>query len=291
MNRIGVSPIAWANDDMPELCAPMTLEQLLAAAASIGFKGIELGNLFPRDPRLLAPLLHAHGLALIGGWYGGDLLRRDADEEIAAMASHLDLLEACGASVMVFAETGSAVHGDRHSRLDAPPRLSAADWPILGARLDAVAAAVADRGLRFAYHHHLGTVVETAEDLERLLDATGPQVGLTLDTGHAAYGGIDPVAVVARHRGRIAHVHCKDVRRARHAETLAARSSFLDGVLAGMFAAPGTGDLDFAPLAAALAESGYAGWIVVEAEQDPAHADPTEHARLGFDHLRQLWRC
>lgn len=291
MIRIGVSPIAWANDDMPELCAPISLEQLLGEAAAIGFEGIELGNLFPRDPALLAPLLREQGLALIGGWYGGDLLRRDAAAEIAAMTPHLDLLEACGASVVVFAETGSAVHGDRRSRLDAPPRLAGDDWRVLGARLDAVAAAVADRGLQFAYHHHLGTVVETAEDLQRLLDATGAGVGLTLDTGHAAYGGIDAVEVVKQHRGRIAHVHCKDVRSARYAEIRARGGSFLDGVVAGMFAAPGTGDLDFAPLAAALIESGYDGWIVVEAEQDPAQAAPAEHAKIGFDHLRQNWPC
>ncbi|OAN67072.1 myo-inosose-2 dehydratase [Sphingomonas sp. TDK1] len=290
MIRIGVSPIAWANDDMPELCAPISLEQLLGEAAAIGFEGIELGNLFPRDAGLLAPLLREQGLALIGGWYGGDLLRRDAAAEIAAMAPHLDLLEACGASVVVFAETGSAVHGDRRSRLDAPPRLAGDDWRVLGARLDAVAAAVADRGLHFAYHHHLGTVIETAEDLQRLLDATGAGVGLTLDTGHAAYGGIDPLEVVTRYRGRIAHVHCKDVRSARYAEIRARGGSFLDGVVAGMFAAPGTGDLDFAPLVAALVESGYAGWVVVEAEQDPAHAAPAEHAKMGFDHLRQKWR-
>lgn len=286
--RWGVSPIGWANDDLPALGAGTTLETILADARDLGFAGVELGHLFPRDPAVLAPIMAAHDLSVIGGWYGMDLLARDAEAEIAAMTPHLDLLAGVGADIVIVAETGNAVHTDRTHRIDAPPRLAPADWPEFGRRLDRVAAHVAARGIRLAYHHHLGTVVETAADLDRLLAATGPGVGLTLDTGHAAYGGIDPAAVVRAWPDRIAHVHAKDIRADRHAATVKAGGSFLDGVVAGMFTTPGDGGHDYAPLVAALRAIDYAGWIVIEAEQDPAIADPRSYATSGLATLRRL---
>ena len=156
--RWGVSPIAWSNDDLAELGGDTTLDTILADARDIGFQGVELGNKFPRDARQLAPILDDYGLALVGGWYSSSLLLRDADIEIAAMADHLALLDAMGSDVFILAETSNAVHGDRHGgRLDSPPRLAAANWAEFGRRLNAVAAHVNGRGLRFAYHHHLGT--------------------------------------------------------------------------------------------------------------------------------------
>lgn len=286
--RWGVSPIGWANDDLPALGAGTTLDTILSDARSIGFDGIELGHLFPRDPAILAPIMAAHGLATIGGWHGMRLLSHDAEAEIAAMTPHLDLLAGVGAQIVVVAETSNAVHTAQAHPLRAPPRLADADWPVFGERLEHVAAHVAERGMRLAYHHHLGTVVETADDLERLLAATGPAVGLTLDTGHARYGRIDPVATIRRWPERIVHLHAKDVRAERHAAIREAGGSFLDGVTAGMFTAPGDGDLHFAPVIAALQSVGYAGWIVIEAEQDPALADARAYAASGLATMRQL---
>ncbi len=286
--RWGVSPIGWANDDLPALGTGTTLETILADARAIGFAGVELGHLFPRDPATLAPIMAAHGLATIGGWHGMRLLAHDAEAEIAAMTPHLDLLSGSGAGIVIVAETSNAVHGDRAHPLHAPPRLADADWPEFGRRLDRVAAHVATRGMRLAYHHHLGTVVETAADLDRLLAATGPGVGLTIDTGHARYGGIDPVAVVRAWPERIVHVHAKDVRADRHAAILRGGGSFLDGVVAGVFTTPGDGDHDYAPLIAALQAIDYAGWIVIEAEQDPALADPRVYAASGLATMRTL---
>jgi inosose dehydratase len=286
--RWGVSPIAWANDDMPELGGDITLDEILTDVREIGFDGVELGNKFPRDPAILAPIMERHALAIVGGWYSANLLDRDADAEIGAMKAHLDLLAAMGSSVFICAETSNAVHSDRTSRLDAPPRLAADKWEEFGDRLDRIAAHACERGMRFAYHHHLGTVVETAQDLDHFFAATGEHVGLVLDTGHAIYGGIDPLAIVRSHAGRINHVHCKDVRGARHAAFIAEGRSFLDGVVGGMFTAPGDGDYDYAPLFTALSDIGYSGWIVVEAEQDPAVADPREFSQLGLDTLKSL---
>ncbi|KQM61401.1 myo-inosose-2 dehydratase [Sphingomonas sp. Leaf16] len=284
----GVSPIAWMNDDMPELGAGTTVAQVLDDAHAIGFDGIELGHAFPRDPALLSPLLSRHALRLVGGWYGTSLLTRPVEAEIAALGPHLDLLQRMGSDVFVVAETSNAIHADRSVPLTGTPRLDDAGWDMLGRGLNRIAGHLAARDMRLAYHHHLGTVVETADDLERLFEVTDPEVGLTIDTGHAALAGIDPAAIVRRYPERILHVHCKDVRRARHDAVLGAGGSFLEGVVAGMFTVPGDGDLDFGPFLRSLAEIDYAGWIVVEAEQDPASAPPRDYQRLGLDTLRAL---
>ncbi len=290
--RWGVSPIAWCNDDMRELGGDTTLDELLTDVRDIGFDGVELGNKFPRDPELLAPIMANYGLDIVSGWYSSNLLVRDADAEIEALSKHLALLEYMDSSVFILAETSNAVHCDRYgSRLDTHPVLPAADWKRFGERLDTVARFINDRGLRFAYHHHLGTVVETKDELERFFDATGDHVGLVLDTGHALFGGIEPVDVIKARPERVAHVHCKDVRTAKYDEFRASGTSFLNGVVGGMFTAPGDGDYDYAPFMRALADMHYSGWIVIEAEQDPAIANPREYSQLGLDTLKRLARA
>ncbi|PZU06740.1 myo-inosose-2 dehydratase [Sphingomonas sp.] len=287
--RWGVSPIAWANDDLPELGGDTTLETILTDAKKIGFDGVELGNKFPREPEVLAPLMRAHGLEIVGGWYSSNLLLRDAEAEIRAMADHLALLDYMDSTVFILAETSNAVHGDRKGgRIDTPPRLTAEQWPEFGRRLDAVAAHVNERGMRFAYHHHLGTVVERPEDLEAFFAHTGDHVGLVLDTGHALCGGNDPLAIIGRYPERVNHVHCKDIRRSRFERFRSDGASFLDGVIGGMFTVPGDGDYDYAPFFKALADMDYSGWIVVEAEQDPALADPFIYGQKGLDTLKAL---
>jgi inosose dehydratase len=285
--RFGVSPIAWANDDMPELGGDTPLADILRDIQELGFEGVELGGKFPRDAASLKPLLAQYQLDLIGGWYSGSLLAQDADAEIAALQPHLALLKALGSTVFVFAETSNAVHGDRGTALTGTPRLPALAWKTFGQRLTQVADYVQAQGLKFAYHHHLGTVVERAEDLQEFLRHTGPSVGLTLDTGHAALGGIDALDVIRHHPERVAHVHCKDVRWETFATARTGGASFLDGVLAGMFTVPGDGGLDYAEIMRALARINYSGWIVIEAEQDPGKADPRTYAELGLKTLRE----
>lgn len=285
--RFGVSPIAWINDDMPELGGDTPLERVLAEAREIGYAGIELGGKFPRDSQELRALLARFELALVGGWYSASLLTRTAGEEIAALQAHLGLLKALGCRVFILAETSNAIHGDRARPLSATPRLDRAAWAHFGAKLTEVADAVAAAGLRFAYHHHLGTVVESGEDIEWFLRSTGPSVGLTIDTGHAALGGVDAVALIRAHPQRVAHVHCKDIRGKVFRKIKAEGGSFLRGVLEGMFTVPGDGDLDFGKVMQALAEIGYSGWIIVEAEQDPAVADPRRYGEVGLTTLRR----
>ena len=284
--RFGVSPIAWTNDDMPELGGDTAVETILGDAAAIGFAGIELGGKFPRNSATLAQLLSRHRLHLIGGWYSTHLLARSAEAEIAALQPHLALLQAMGSTVFIAAECSNAIHGQRDRPLTDTPRLAEADWSSFGARLGALAACTEAQGLKFAYHFHLGTVVERPEDLELFIAHTPANVGFVVDTGHAALGGVDAVELILRHPERVAHVHAKDVRRPVFNRTRPEGRSFLDGVLAGMFTVPGDGDLAFAPVMAALAKIGYAGWIVIEAEQDPARADPRVYSRIGLAALQ-----
>jgi inosose dehydratase len=285
--RFGVSPIAWTNDDMPELGGDTPLETVLSDASEIGFHGIELGGKFPRDPTVLHQVLGEHGLDLVGGWYSGALLTRSAQAEIAALQPHLALLKAMGSSVFIFAETSNAIHGDRHRPLSATPRLDSAGWVSFGAALTQVADYIQAQGLRFAYHHHLGTVVERPEDIDTFLKVTGESVGLTVDTGHAALAGVDSMALISSHPARIAHVHCKDVRPGVFERVVRGGGSFLDGVLAGMFTVPGDGRLNYGALMRALARINYSGWIIVEAEQDPAMADPRRYGEIGLTTLQQ----
>ncbi len=285
--RFGVSPIAWVNDDMPELGGDTPLETILRDSQEIGFEGVELGGKFPREPGALKSALAPYKLDLVGGWYSGSLLRQDADAEIAALQPHLALLKAMGSTVFVFAETSNAVHSNRAVPLEGTPRLKSSEWAQFGKRMSDVADYIAGQGLKFAYHHHLGTVVENQADMDAFIAATSHSVGFTIDTGHAALGGVKAIDVIERHPERIAHVHCKDIRGAVHAQARRTGKSFLDGVLVGMFTVPGDGSIDFGAVMKALKTIGYSGWIIIEAEQDPAIADPREYGALGLATLKR----
>lgn len=283
--RLGTNPIAWSNDDLPELGGDTPLDTCLAEARAAGFTGIEKGNKFPNDPASLLAVLGRHDLAFISGWYGAALRVRDVDAEMAAMRPHLELLRDCGATVMVFAETSGTVQGSRTTPVADRPRMTEAEWPVFLDRLDRIAAWMAGQGVRLAFHHHMGTVIESAADIDRMMAGTGPDVGLLFDTGHLAFAGADPAAVAHRWAHRINHVHAKDVRPGVMDQAHRGSWSFLDSVVAGVFTVPGDGMVDFTAALRPLADAGYAGWMVVEAEQDPARAHPLTYARMGRDSL------
>ena len=284
--RLGISPIGWSNDDLRELGGDTPLDSCLAEARAAGYEGIELGHKFPRDPAILRHILERFGLALILGWYSGRLLEQSVRAEIAAIEPHCSLLVAMGCTVLVYAETSGSIAGDRRRSLSGRPRLGASDWYDFGARLTELADHLSACGIGLVYHHHMGTVIESETEIDRLMAVTGDKVGLLLDTGHAVYAGVDPAALIRRHGHRIKHVHCKDVRREVLVRVRADDTSFLDAVLDGVFTVPGDGCIDFSSVLAELAGVDYDGWLVVEAEQDPEKAPPLAYARLGFSHLR-----
>jgi len=286
--RIGINPISWTNDDLPSLGGETPLDTALAEGKAIGYEGFELGNKFPREPKALAAVLARYGLACVSGWYSGHLARGTVEDEIASVESHLALLAGNGAQVMVYGEVADSIQG-RPEALSRRPRFrSDAEWEAYGQRVTAFARHTAAHGVRLAYHHHMGAYVETAEDVDRLMAVTGSEVGLLHDTGHVTFAGGDAPTELAKHVARVVHVHCKDVRPdvARIARNRG--WSFLQAVINGAFTVPGDGAIDFKALLQLLYDNGYAGWLVVEAEQDPAVAPSYRYAEKGFRHLHEL---
>ena len=289
MVRIGINPLTWTNDDLPELGEQNSLETCLAEAKLAGYEGVELGRKFPREANVLGPILKKHGLNLVSGWYSGRLLERSVEDEIRALQPHLTLLKTLGAKVMVFCEVSRCVHGDRKVPLSKRPKLADKEWAPFSQRLDQVADYLQKQGLKMAYHHHMGTVIQSEDEVDRMMDST-KHVGLLLDSGHLTFAGGDPLRALKRHAKRIVHVHCKDIRKDKLAQARKKDMSFLDAVLGDVFAVPGDGSIDFEPILKELANHKYSGWLVVEADQDPAKAHPLTHARIGHDCLRPLAR-
>jgi inosose dehydratase len=286
--RIGINPISWSNDDLPSLGGETPLEVALAEGAAIGYQGFELGNKFPRDAKALRGVLEPHGLALVSGWYSGQLARRLADAEIAAAEAHLTLLAEGGANVMVYGEVSDSIQGASVPLYKRPRFTRAAQWREYGKRVTAFARHTLDRGVRLAYHHHMGAYVETPADVDRFMENVGAEVGLLFDSGHMTFAGGDAVAMLEKHVARVCHVHCKDVR---PGVVRLARNrdwSFLESVINGAFTVPGDGAIDFPALIDVLRRNAYRGWLVVEAEQDPVVAPACKYAKIGYRHLSKL---
>ena len=286
--QLGINPLTWTNDDLPSLGAETPLETCLSEGKLAGFEGFELGNKFPRQASVLGPILARHQLKLVSGWYSGELLTRSVEEEIAAVQDHLTLLRELGANVMVFCEVTDCIHGKQQVPVNQRPHFPAERWAEYGAKLTEFARYTQSQGVQIAYHHHMGTMIETEQDIDLLMQHTGEEVGLLLDTGHLTFAGVDPVAVAARWAKRINHVHCKDVRPAVLAEVKNKKMSFLNAVLAGVYTVPGDGCVDYPAVFRELKRVNYQGWLVVEAEQDPAIAHPLTYARLGYNNLHRF---
>ncbi len=286
--RIGINPISWSNDDLPSLGGETSLETALSEGKAIGYEGFELGNKFPREPKALASVLGRHGLACVSGWYSGRLARRSVAEEIEAVGPHLDLLAKTGSTVMVYGEVADSIQGADAPLCQRPRFVRPEQWSAYGERLTAFGRHLLAHGVRLAYHHHMGAYVETPSDVDRLMAVTGDEVGLLFDSGHMTFAGGDAVAMLGRHVARVCHVHCKDVRP--YVIRLARNRnwSFLESVINGAFTVPGDGAIDFPALLGILHDHGYRGWLVVEAEQDPAVAPSYEYAEKGFRTLRGI---
>jgi inosose dehydratase len=279
--KLGIAPIAWTNDDLPQLGGETSLETCLAESRLAGFLGVETGGKFPKTSVQLREVLAAHGLRLVSGWYSGTLLDADLETEKRQVVDQLTLFRDCGAAVIVYGETAGTIQNKQNVPLAGRRMLTDHAIDVYGRKLTEFAQFCADFGVPLAFHHHMGTAIESEHDIDRLMAATGESVGLLCDTGHLTFAGADILRVLDNHGRRINHVHAKDVR----SNVLAAldrdNESFLDAVLKGVYTVPGDGMIDFTAVIRRLAELGYEGWFVVEAEQDPVKAPPLEYARLG----------
>ena len=287
--RIGINPISWTNDDLPQLGGDTPLETCLSEGTEIGYVGFELGNKFPKDPEELKAKVSSYGAVVVSGWYSGTLAEGTLEAEIEAVQAHMKKLVYNGCSVMVYGEVAGSVQGQQQTPLSRRPKFSSlAQWEAYAKKLDGFGAYLKSNGITLAYHHHMGAYCESTQDLDTLMKLTTPNVGLLFDTGHITFAGGNALAELKKHVGRVVHVHCKDVRKNVMLKARNNDQSFLNSVLDGVFTVPGDGMIDFEPILALLAEHHYKGWLIVEAEQDPAVAPSYEYAKKGYDCLAAL---
>ena len=285
--KLGVAPIAWSNDDMPELGGDTTLEQCLEEASKAGFSGIESGGKFPKKSKELLPKLKKEKLKLCSGWYGARLLKNTPKEEFNLMRDQLNLFKDCNAPCIVFAEVTDSVQGDPRVPLSKRPKLNEQVWKKFIFRINEISKMMIDEGMPLAYHHHMGTVIETENEITRLIESTNDNVKLLIDTGHMLFAQGNFINLAKNFGERLIHVHCKDIRKNVIENSLKNDSTFRQAFLDGAFTVPGDGYIDYKPFLKVLKENNYEGWLVVEAEQDPSKANPFKYAKIGYDYLSQ----
>lgn len=288
--KIGISPIAWQNDDLPDLTAAFTMEQALKEARDIGYTGVERGRRMPQDTEGLRGYLAANDIALCGGWCSGNLMVASVHDEIEAIRQQVEQFVALDAPCLVYAECSNTVQGDITTPVNNRPKLSRDEVKAYGAKLSEVAKWMADQGMVLAYHHHMGSMIEDQEDVDWLMEGSADEVTLLFDTGHLHFGGANVLGTLDKWGHRVRHVHFKDVREDVTRMIRAENKSFLDAVIAGAFTVPGDpeGCIDFQAVTDALAKMSYDGWIVVEAEQDPAKANPYDYSQIGFEQIKTI---
>ena len=286
--KLGVAPIAWSNDDMPELGGETTLEQCLSEASRAGFTGIESGGKFPKNSKELLPKLEKENLQLCSGWYGASLLKNTPKEEFKLMREQMNLFKDCKSTCMVFAEVTKSIQSDPKTPLSQKPKLSEDEWKLLISRINEIGKMMLDENMPLAYHHHMGTVIETEAETRRLIESTNDDVKLLIDTGHMLFAGGNSIKLTEDFIDRIIHVHCKDIRKDILEKSLKNDSTFRQAFLDGAFTVPGDGCIDYKPFLTILKSKNYNGWLVVEAEQDPAKANPFKYAKIGYNYLSKV---
>ncbi|MBU3215095.1 myo-inosose-2 dehydratase [Clostridium estertheticum] len=279
--KLGICPIGWTNDDMPDLGKENTFEQAVSEMALAGFKGTEVGNKYPKNVEDLKKALDLRGLQIASAWFSSFLTTKPFEETKKDFIAHRNFLYAMGAKVIVVSEQGHSIQG----QMDVPIfegkyHMNENEWKSFADGLNKLGEIAKEKDMKVVYHHHMGTVVQTTEEIDKLMDMTDDSlVYLLYDTGHLVYSGEDPLAILKKYVKRIKHVHLKDVRPEKKAKVKKEKLSFLRGVREGAFTVPGDGCIDFVPIFKVLSDNDYEGWLLVEAEQDPAIANPLEYAK------------
>ncbi|WP_353476592.1 myo-inosose-2 dehydratase (plasmid) [Salipiger sp. H15] len=290
MIRFGTNPIAWSNDDDWSIGDHLSLEDCLGDCRTLGFDGIEKGHKMPEDGAALKAVLAGFGLRFAAGWFSTGLLVNDLQAEVRALRDWIAFTKAAGGDHINACECSNTVHGNDAVAVNDRPVMSEAEWDRFSRGYEELSRVAAEEGVAMGYHHHMGTIIESAGDIARFMEMAGPHTRLLLDTGHAWFGGADPEALARQYMDRVSHIHCKNVRPEVAREVREKGLSFLEGVRRGTFTVPGDpeGCVDFEPVLRVAAEHGYSGWIVIEAEQDSAVRNPLEYQGLGLRTLKAL---
>lgn len=287
--KLAIAPIAWTNDDMPDLGAENTFEQCVSEMALAGFTGSEVGCKYPADPAVLKPMLDIRGLQICNQWFSSLVFSEGVEVTLANLRQQLAFLKAMGASVIGASEQGNSIQGKDLAVFTEKAVLTDEQWQLFTDAINQMGQIAKEEGFSFTYHHHMGTCVQTREETRKFLAMTNPEtVSLLFDSGHFAFSGEDPVECLKEFAPRVKHVHLKDVRGEVVARAKAEGWSFLKAVREGAFTVPGDGDIDFAPIFKVLEEHNYEGWMVVEAEQDPAKANPFAYAKKARKYIADV---
>ena len=286
--NLGIAPIAWSNDDMPNLGGDTPIETCLFEARSAGFKGIELGGKFPRNPGTIKYLLNKFNLELPGGWCGAHLKERSVEEEWQAMQNQIELYKLINSSVFIFADVSGSIQGEPKIPLSKRPKLKDNEWGVYCNKISEIAKRLSDIGLPMSYHEHMGTIIQSEQDICRLLDNTDDKTSLLFDTGHIFFAKGDYDSILKKYVSRVNHVHCKDIRKEILNGSLSNDLSFRDSFLEGVFTVPGDGYINYKPLFETLYDNKYSKWLIVEAEQDPKKANPLKFAKIGYKYLNKI---
>ena len=286
--KIGIAPIAWSNDDMPELGGDTPIEVCLDEAKKAGFSGIELGGKFPRNSGIINFLLNKFQLKMPGGWYGAQLRNRSIDEEWSAMQDHLDLLKIVKGDIFVFADISGSIQGDESRSLSSRPTLEKDEWNDYCKKISEISNRLFNEGIPMSYHEHMGTIIQTEEDVDKFLTLTNEKTYLLFDTGHLFFSQANYESMLKKYITRINHIHCKDIRKSVLGNSLKNDKSFRSSFLDGVFTVPGDGCINYNPLIKVLYENKYQNWLVIEAEQDPAKANPYKYAKMGYEYLSKI---
>lgn len=287
--KLGIAPIAWTNDDLPDLGKENTFEQCISEMALAGYSGSEIGNKYPTDVNVLKKALELRGLEICNCWFSTFLISKPYEETEKPFIEKVEFLKAMGAKVIGVSEQSYSVQGMQDVPVfDQKHIMNEEEWEFLCTGLNKLGKAAKERGLALTFHHHMGTVVQSGAETERMLADTDPEyVSLLFDSGHFAYCGEDPVELVKKHVNRIKHVHLKDIRPEVVERVKAEHLSFLEGVRQGAFTVPGDGCIDFDSIFKVLADNHYEGYMLVEAEQDPAKANPFEYALKARKYIQE----
>ena len=287
--KLGIAPIAWTNDDMPDLGAENTFEQCVSEMALAGFTGCEVGNKYPKDPAVLKAALDLRGLTIANQWFSSFVLSKPMEEVEKDFIAQCNFLKAVGADTIGASEQSYSIQGQMHTPVfECKYVMVQKEWERFAKGMNRLGEIADSMGMKLVYHHHMGTVVQTAAEIDKMMDMTDPdKFSLLFDSGHLAYCGEDYVEVLKKHVKRVKHVHLKDIRPDVVKKVKDEKLSFLQGVRAGAFTVPGDGCIDFAPIFDILDAAGYKGWMIVEAEQDPAKANPLEYALKAREYIRK----